>query len=338
MPKMEAASLTIKISLAQIVDTGNIREKAKYSPNEKGEWPQDVIDLAMSIKTVGLLQPINVKLHGEKDGVKMYEITAGNRRRAAHEYLVSLGEDFTQIDAKVTTGNKLAIQLVENIQREDLTAQERETAIFQLTESMKQKEIAAQLSKTPAYVSVNVSAYKIREKGTKAGIDLNGVETSTLAEFLSVPDNEIIPLLEKLKEAGGTRAAASALAARFKNGREKPQPPEPPAAPPKPSNIEPPGKNDIPDPLGGVTPEPPAPAKPAKPGAKPPPDIEPITAEHREIDLNIVLTVIYDYIKSQEKQIAPGETRAEKNKWGAIEKMEAAKDILALIHKAIDNA
>jgi ParB/RepB/Spo0J family partition protein len=337
MPKMEAASLTIKISLAQIVDTGNIREKAKYSPNEKGEWPQDVIDLAMSIKTMGLLQPINVKLSGEKDGVKMYEITAGNRRRAAHEYLVSLGEDFTQIDAKVITGNKLAIQLVENIQREDLTAQEREAAIFQLTETMKQKEIAAQLSKTPAYISVNVSAYKIREKGIKAGIDLSAVETSTLAEFLSVPDNEIVSLLEKLKEAGGTRAAASALAARFKKGKERP--PEPPAAPVKPSNIEPPGKNDIPDPLGGRNkpPEPTPPVKPLKPGAKPPPDIEPITAEHREIDLNIVLTVIYDYIKDAEKQIA-GQTPAEKNKWGGVTKIEAAKDILALIHKAIDNA
>ena len=338
MPKMETASLTIKISLAQIVDTGNIREKAKYSPNEKGEWPQDVIDLAMSIKTMGLLQPINVKLSGEKDGVKMYEITAGNRRRAAHEYLVSLGEDFTQIDAKVITGNKLAIQLVENIQREDLTAQEREAAIFQLTETMKQKEIAAQLSKTPAYVSVNVSAYKIREKGLKAGIDLNGVETSTLAEFLSVPENEIVPILEKLKEAGGTRAAASALAARFKKGKDAP-PPEPPA-PSKPYNKPEPGKiDDVPDPLAGSTPaEPPAPVKPSKPGAKPPPvEIDPITAEHREVDLNIVLTVIYDYIKDNEKQIS-GQTPAEKNKWGGVTKIEAAKDILALIHKAIDNA
>jgi len=334
MPKMEAASLTIKISLAQIIDTGNIREKAKYSPNEKGEWPQDVIDLAMSIKTVGLLQPINVKQAGEKDGVKMYEITAGYRRRAAHEYLVSLGEDFSQIDAKVITGNKLAIQLVENIQREDLTAQEREAAIFQLTETMKQKEIAAQLSKTPAYVSVNVSAYKIREKGIKAGIDLTGVETSTLAEFLSVPDAEIVSLLEKLKEAGGTRAAASALAARFKKGNAAP-PPEP--APVTPSIVEPPGKNDIPDPLAGNIPaKPPAPVKPAKPAA-PPREEEPITAEHREIDINIVLTVIYNYIKDNEKQIA-GQTPAEKNKWGGVTKIEVAKDILALIHKAIDNA
>jgi len=333
MPKMEAASLTLNISLAQIIDTGNIREKEKYSPNEKGEWPQDIIDLAMSIKTIGLLQPINVKSYGEIDGVKMYEITSGNRRRAAHEYLVSTGEDFNQIAARVTTGNKTAIQLVENIQREDLTAQEREAAIYLLTESMKQKEIAAWLSKTPAYVSVNVSAYKIREKGIKAGIDLSSVETSTLAEFLSVPDTEIVSILEKLKKAGGTRAAANALSARFKKGKETP-PPEPPA-PVKPSGITEPEKDDILDPLaGGNTPaEPPAPVIPAKPGAKPPPpDEEPITAEHRFIDLNIVLTVIYDYIKKCEK----GELG--KPITSINERIDAAKDILALIHKALDNA
>ena len=340
MPKMETASITIKISLVQIIDTGNIRQKEKYGPNKKGEWPPEIIDLAMSIKTIGQLQPVNVKIAGEKDGVKQYELIAGFRRRAAHEYLVSIGEDYTQIDAKLTTGNKLTIQLVENIQREDLTAQERETAIYELNKSgMKQKEIAAQLSKTPAFVSVNISAHEMRKQAEAAGVDLTGVETSTLAEFLNVPDGEKVSLLKLLVENGGSRAAANQLAARFKKGKETPTAPEPasigaPLTSPPPETTPAPGNDNEIDPLimGGEIPaaEPPKKPQTTKPAGPPPRVDEPIEAEHREIDLNIVLTVIYDYIKELKKLGVDGSDRAAR--------LQTAEMLLALILKKVDDA
>jgi len=336
MPKLETASLTIKISLAQITDSGNIREVEKYGPNEKGEFPPETIELAQSIKTVGQLQPINVKQTGEIDGVKCYELCAGFRRRAAFQYLVSIGEDYNQIEAKLVTGDKLTIQLVENIQRENLTAPEREAAIFQLAESgMKQNEIASRLSKNKSFVSINISAHKIRQAGIKAGIDLSGVETSTLAEFLSVPEKDLVDILNKLVHFGKTRAAAATLAAPYKKGKE--MPPEPIAPPVE--NEPPP---DVNPPMGSKpkekepeSPEPPAGKAKIKPPGAP---FEPIEADHRVIDVNIILTVIYEYIKTTEKQIAPGETDAEKNKFGALTKIEAAKDILAFIHKRLDDA
>ena len=330
MPKMEAQSMTIKISLCDIIETGNIREKTKYSPNEKGEYPQEIIDLAMSIKTIGQLQPINVKIDGEKDGRKQYDIIAGNRRFYAHQYLVSIGEDFNQIAATITTGNKTAIQLVENIQREDLTAQERETAIFQLSESgMKQKEIAAQLSKNPAYVSINISAFKMRQKGQAAGIDLSAVETSTLSEFMNVPDDEIVSLLGDLVERGGTRVVANVLAARFKKGKETP--PETPLKTLTNGGDLPTrvlgktGNDDESDPLmtGGEIPAEP-PKKTQGKTTPPTPRIdEPIQAEHRQVDFNAMMTVIYDYIKKLEKIFDDA----------AKHKIEAAKNIIALLHK-----
>ena len=343
MPNMKPESLTIKISLEQIIDTGNIREKAKWEPNAKGEWPPEIIDLAMSIKTVGQLQPVNVKLAGEKDGAKQYELIAGYRRRAAHQYLKSLGEDFGQITATVTTGNKLTLQLVENIQREDLTAQEREAAIYELNKSgMKQKEIAAQLSKTPAFISVNISAYEMRKKGQAAGVDLSKVETSTLAEFLNVPETEKVSLLKLLVENGGTRAAANQLAARFKKGKESP-PPAPSGvftAPPDiltgaPHTNTPPDNEGDPLMTTGEIPAAEPPKKPEpKPGAKPagapPRNIEPEEAEHREIDLNIVLTVIYDYIKEIKKLGVDGSDRATR--------LQTAELLLALILKRVDDA
>jgi len=329
MAKMESASLTLKISLAQIIDAGNIREAQKYYPNEEGEFPEEIKELAQSIKAVGQLQPIVVKLAGENCGIKEYELLSGFRRRAAFQYLVSTGEDYNQIEAKLVTGDKLTIQLVENIQREDLTAPEREAAIFRLAESgMKQNEIASRLSKNKSFVSINISAHKIRQTGIKAGIDLTGVETSTLAEFLSVPDNDLVEILNKLVHFGKTRAAASALAAPYKKGKETP--------PPEPSTGTPPGVNEPPpdntlDPLANVPPpdevkpKPPEPTGKPEPKAKPPatPPLEPIEADHRIIDVNIILTVIYDYIKNNES---------------FFDRQEAARDLLALIHKRLDDA
>ena len=342
MPKMEAASLTMKISLAQIVDTGNIREVKTYGPDYKGEYPPEIIELAQSIKTVGQLQPVNVKMAVDNDGDKQYELIAGFRRRAAFQYLCSTGEDYNQIDARIVTGDKLTIQLIENIQREDLSAQEREKAISQLAESgMKQTEIAAQISKSKSFVSVNISAYKIRKKAFYAGIDLTGVETSTLAEFLSVPDDELLMLLKKLMDHGGTRAAASVLTARFKRGKETPPPEDtttPDIAPVTPINKDEPPSDDI-DPLkdhdNNLTKAPPKKPQP-KPIKSPPPDDdydEPIEAEHREVDVNIVLTVIYDYIKQLEN-LKP---ETDMGKTMMADKAEAAKDIMALILKRLDD-
>jgi ParB/RepB/Spo0J family partition protein len=332
MPKMEAASLTLKISLDRIIDTGNIREKEKYGPNEKGEYPPEIIELAQSIKTIGQLQPIVVKQTGED-----YEIVAGGRRRAAFQYLKSTGEDFSMIDAKIVTGDKLSIQLVENLQREDLTASEREAAIFQLAQTgIKQHEIAAQLSKSKSFVSINISAYKIRFAGREAGVDLSNVETSTLSELASIPEDMLVGTLRELVRMGGTRASASTLATDYKKYKDTPPPTDPgPAPQPIPT------KNDELDPLakGGEIP-----AQPKKPERKPlintrpqdnPPESknepkeEPIEAPHRMVDVNIVLTVIYDYIKDMKKT---------DNDFAKTIAAETAEYLLALILKRLDDA
>jgi ParB/RepB/Spo0J family partition protein len=329
MPKMEAASLTIKISLAQIIDTGNIREVKKYGPNEKGEYPQEIIDLAMSIKAIDQLQPIVVKFSGEVDGNKQYELIAGFRRRAAFQYLCSIGEDYTMIEARIITGEKLIIQLVENIQREDLTAPEREAAIFQLAENgMKQNEIASQLSKNKAFISINISAFKMRQAAQKAKIDLTGIETSTLSELLSIPEDDILFILRKLVESGGTRAAANTLAMPYKNKKDIQSPAIPPPA--VSSNVD--TDPDV-DPLmaGGEIPAEPIQTEPPKKTIiQTPLKDDPIEVEHREIDLNIVLTVIYDYIKNVEKNGIDGNDRALM--------INTAKNILALILKKVDDA
>ena len=64
MPKLEPAGVTQKISLSQIIETGNVRKEY-----------QDIEELAQSIKDSGLMQPIVVKRAGVTDtGTQQYEL------------------------------------------------------------------------------------------------------------------------------------------------------------------------------------------------------------------------------------------------------------------------
>ncbi len=207
MPKLEPAGLTQKISLSQIIDTGNVREDY-----------HDIAELAQSIKDNGLMQPVVVKRAGTTpDGIQQYELIAGHRRKKAHEYLCAKGDDFNMIDAVVKTGDKLTLQLIENIQRNDLTAAERENGLAEMLNSgVSQKEIAGKLSKSEQWVSKHLAAYKIRQFLNTQKIDTEKYETSTLNLFRTIPETDLKTLIEKTESAGGTRAAAETVIREYK--------------------------------------------------------------------------------------------------------------------------
>lgn len=207
MPKLEPAGLTQKISLSQIIDTGNVREDY-----------HDIAELAQSIKDNGLMQPVVVKRAGTTpDGIQQYELIAGHRRKKAHEYLCAKGDDFNMIDAVVKTGDKLTLQLIENIQRNDLTAAERESGLAEMLNSgVSQKEIAGKLSKSEQWVSKHLAAYKIRQFLNTQKIDTEKYETSTLNLFRTIPEADLKTLIEKTESAGGTRAAAETVIREYK--------------------------------------------------------------------------------------------------------------------------
>jgi ParB/RepB/Spo0J family partition protein len=158
---MESTGKVRQISLAQIKESKNIR--TEYA---------DIEELAESIRTVGLIEPVAVKSLGKNgDGIEEYELAAGYRRHRAFQYLCDKGESFSMIDAVVVQGDKLTIQLVENLQRSDLSPADREAGIFQLAEAGNGiKEIAARLSKSEAFVSRNFAAYKVRKNLEKEAL------------------------------------------------------------------------------------------------------------------------------------------------------------------------
>ena len=207
MAKIESSGRTQKISLSQIIETGNVREDYR-----------DIEELAQSIKDNGLMQPIVVKRAGlTSEGVPQFELVAGNRRKRALEFLCSKGDDFSMVDAVVITGDKLTLQLIENIQRSDLTSAERENGVFEmLNTGLSQREIAAKLAKSEQWVSRHLAAHKTRQILTSKGINCE-YETNILTAFRTIPDDDLIPLIEKLEELGGTKIAAEKIVREYKN-------------------------------------------------------------------------------------------------------------------------
>lgn len=207
MPKLNATNtLTFKISISQIKETGNVRQE--YDP--KG-----IAELADSIFTYGLINPITVRpLEDDEKGIKQYELVAGHRRLRAFQYLCEKGQDYTQITASVITkGSKDVLQLVENIQREELAPIDIETALkAMVTAGMSQKQISEELSKSLSWVHDRLTGNKVRAKANAQGIKTDGMSSKALSQFGSIPDDKLPGVISNAQANGGTvKAATDAL-------------------------------------------------------------------------------------------------------------------------------
>jgi ParB/RepB/Spo0J family partition protein len=219
MAKMQSMSGLREIPLSQIVDNGNVRLNYR-----------EIEELAESIKTSGQLEPVLVKpLEANEDGIESYEIVAGHRRLRAIRYLHASGESFTTVKAVLVSGDRLTIQLIENLQRTDLTAPERERGIYQMCKNgLSQKEVAGRLSKPEGFVSRNVSAYKVRDAAQAAGLDTETIATKTLNEIQAAAPEDYAELVGKILGAGGTLEAARFFMEEYRaaHGKQAPLPEE----------------------------------------------------------------------------------------------------------------
>ena len=207
--KLNANATFIKIPLAQIRETGNVRH----------EYDEDGIkELAESIRNNGLLNPISVKpAQEDENGEKTYELIAGHRRLRAYKYLCEQGNDFSIVECCIRTGNKLVLQIIENLQRVDITPREKEDAIAKmLEENYSQVEIARELSKPIQWVSDIVAGAKVRKIADEASLNTEGIATKTLSQLRSIPEEELAGCLEQLVAKGGTTKAATEILHEWK--------------------------------------------------------------------------------------------------------------------------
>ncbi|MBI9078822.1 MAG: ParB/RepB/Spo0J family partition protein [Pseudodesulfovibrio sp.] len=173
-------------------------------------------DLASSIKTRGVLQPVLVRPLGSGK----YELVAGERRLRASKL-----SDLTEIPTLVremTDQESLAIALIENLQREDLNAVEEALGYQQLQQEfgLSQEELARQVGKSRSAVANSLRLLNLPEEMQK-DIQQNTISAGHGRAIMSISDPEPqIQLHRRIADNGLTVRQAEAQASFWKlNGR-----------------------------------------------------------------------------------------------------------------------
>ncbi len=121
-------------------------------------------ELAESIKSYGVIQPIVVR----KIGTDKYEIIAGERRYKAN--LLAGNDTIPAIITELNDNDSAEIALIENIQREDLTAIEEAVSYKKLLDMgrLKQDDLAKKLGKKQSTVSNKLRLLNLEEEVQEA--------------------------------------------------------------------------------------------------------------------------------------------------------------------------
>lgn len=133
------------------------------NPNQprQGFNDSEIDELAQSIKTHGVLQPVLVRPSKSHDG--HFEIVAGERR-----YRAAQRANLVQLPVLIRDFNDLAaleIAIVENVQRSDLSAMEEARAYQRLVDefNLSQREVAEKVGKERATVANFLRLLKLPE-------------------------------------------------------------------------------------------------------------------------------------------------------------------------------
>ncbi len=164
-----------------------------YQPRRT--FDQDkLVELANSIKEYGVLEPIIVT-----KSIKGYEIVAGERRTKACELIGK--ETIPAIVKEFNDNEMMEIALLENIQREDLTAVEEAEAYAGIIKALNitQEELAKKIGKSRAHVTNMLGILRLPQE-IKNDI-LNGYISMGHARVLSKLEDKdkMIELCERVK-------------------------------------------------------------------------------------------------------------------------------------------
>ena len=176
-PRVQAVSAIQELQLEDI-------RPNPFQP--RTEFDEEALnELAASIKSIGIVQPITVRTVEEGK----YEIIAGERRFRASKIA-----GLTTIPAyirKTEDESLLELALIENIQREDLNPVEEAMAYKRLIDEfhLKQDEIAERVGKSRTAVTNAMRLLKLSEKVQQMLID-EMITAGHARAILSIADKE----------------------------------------------------------------------------------------------------------------------------------------------------
>jgi len=179
-------------------------------------------ELAASIKATGVHQPILARPHPDVPG--RYQIAAGERRWRASERAGK--EAIPAVVRSLSDAEMATIAVTENLQRQDLDALEEAMAFQTLIGlGLKQMDIAAQLGKSAAYVSLTLKIASLPDAlldELRSDPELRRrVSKEALVEVARAEGEEARLAAWKIAKAGGgSRTVRDAVAA----DREPPGP------------------------------------------------------------------------------------------------------------------
>jgi ParB family transcriptional regulator, chromosome partitioning protein len=165
--------------------------------------PEDLNELAESVKEKGVLQPILVRpVKGEANA---YEIVAGERRWRAAQ--MAKLHDVPVVVREMGDSESLEIAIIENVQRADLNAIEEAAAYYELMERFKytQEKVAKEVGKSRPHIANTLRLLTLPEP-VRAMIREGKLTAGHARTLIGLPDaearaNEIVNGMLNVRQA-----------------------------------------------------------------------------------------------------------------------------------------
>ena len=195
-------------------------ESIDPNPNQPRQTMGDLSELTASIREKGVLEPILVRPFGAR-----YQLIAGERRyRAAVEAGL---DEIPAIVRQTSDAEVMEIALIENLQRQDLSAFEEADGLKMLadaygyTHEMMAERIGKSRTSITETLTLTSMPEEVRELCRLADI----ASKSLLLQIVRQGDSaKMIALVERLQQEGTTRQVARRVAKEVKKGPAKGRP------------------------------------------------------------------------------------------------------------------
>jgi ParB family chromosome partitioning protein len=196
LPKAEKEKAVEQLALTEL-------SVSAYQPRKRLD-PEGVAELARSVAQKGILQPLLVR-----PSAKGYEIIAGERRfRAAQQAGLST---VPVVVKELSDRETLEIALIENVQREDLSAVEEARAFKQLLEfGLSQEEVADAVGKSRSAVANTLRLLHLDDEALQT-LDEGKISAGHARAVLAQPEGDRKWALAQILERGLSVRQAEAL-------------------------------------------------------------------------------------------------------------------------------